>query len=221
MTPKIRKLMLTAHIISTLGWMGAIAAFLALAITGLSNHDSRIVDSAYVGMKLIGWRVIVPLGLASLLTGLIQSLGNTWGLFRHYWVIVKFVLTTVATGLLLLHMTLADRLADIADLPTFYGPRFHGLRIHIMADAAAAIVLLIVNTVLSVFKPRGMTAYGLRKERAQYQTAAARPIYVSVLDRAANMPLWLKVFGLSGVALLVLFRVVILHIAGGHGHHFH
>ena len=39
---------------------------------------------AYLAMDLIGWFVIVPLSLASLLTGLVQALGTTWGLFRHY-----------------------------------------------------------------------------------------------------------------------------------------
>ncbi|HEX6502820.1 MAG TPA: hypothetical protein VF011_06195 [Terriglobales bacterium] len=221
MTPQIRKLTLTAHIVSTVGWIGAIAAFLALAVAGLTNHDARIVTSAYVAMKLVGWRVIVPLGLASLLTGLVQSLGTEWGLWRHYWVIVKFVLTTVATVLLLLHMTLADRLADIANQPAFLSSRFHGPRIHMMADAAAAIALLIVNTVLSVYKPRGMTPYGLRKHRAQYAIGASETAYVPELEKAASAPKWVKVFGIAAIVLLVLFRVVLLHVSGGEGHHFH
>ena len=60
--------------------------------------------AAYIAMELTGWFVIVPLSLASLLTGLVQSLGTTWGLFRHYWVLVKFLLTIGATIVLLLHM---------------------------------------------------------------------------------------------------------------------
>jgi hypothetical protein len=106
---------------------------------------------------LIGWQVIVPLGLASLLTGLVQSLGTAWVLFRHYWVLLKFVLTVIATVLLLLHMTLADRLADTTNQTGFCTSRLYGLRIQIIADAAAAVVLLIVNTVLSVHKPSGKT----------------------------------------------------------------
>jgi len=74
MTQQMRKLVLTAHVVSTVGWLGAIAAFLALAIASLTSNDTRMLDSGYVVMKLIGWRVIVPLGIASLLTGLIQSL---------------------------------------------------------------------------------------------------------------------------------------------------
>jgi hypothetical protein len=220
MTPTIRKLMLTAHVLSTVGWMGAIAAFLALAVIGLTSHETRLVDSSYVAMKLIGWRVIVPLGLASLITGLVQSLGTTWGLFRHYWVLLKFVLTVVATVLLLLHMTAANRLADAVSQTVLVGARLQGLRIQIMADAGAAVLLLIVNTVLSMYKPRGMTQYGLRKQRARYPIAASE-IGVLELDKA-TAPLWVKVFGITAFLLLVLFRVVLLHISGGGGgHHFH
>jgi hypothetical protein len=130
--------MLTVHVVSTVGWMGAIASFLALAVTGLTSHETRLVDSSYIAMKVIGWRVIVPLGLASLVTGLVQSLGTTWGLFRHYWVLLKFVLTVVATVLLLLHMTAANRLADSVSQTALFDSRLHGLRIQIMADAASS-----------------------------------------------------------------------------------
>jgi hypothetical protein len=212
--------MLTAHVISTLGWMGAIAAFLALAATGLTSHETRLVDSSYVAMKLIGWRVIVPLGLASLVTGLIQSLGTTWGLFRHYWVLLKFVLTVVANVLLLLHMTLADRLADTANQLATSGAHLRGVRIQIMADAAAAVVLLIVNTVLSVYKPRGMTPYGSRKQRAEYAKSGSE-VTIPDLGKPAIVPVWVKAFGITAFVLLVLFRVAIVRVSGGHGHHFH
>lgn len=220
MTPKIRKLILTAHVVSTVGWMGAIAAFLALAVSAITSHETRLTTSAYIAMTVIGWRVIVPLGAASLLTGLVLSLGTAWGLFRHYWVIVKFVLTVVATGLLLLHMTLADRLAEFVSQPAFFGPQFHGPRIQIMGDAAGALMLLIANTVLSVYKPRGMTAYGLRKQHA-LAIATSETGYVAESDRTANAPRWVKLFGIAALVLLIIFRVVLLHISGGHGHHFH
>ena len=81
MTSRIRKVALTAHITSTLSWLGAIAAFLALAIAGLRSNDLQLVRSTYLAMALIGWYILVPLCVASLLTGLIMSLGTTWGYF--------------------------------------------------------------------------------------------------------------------------------------------
>jgi hypothetical protein len=106
MTTGVRKFALTAHVTSSVGLLGSIAAFLALAIAGLTSQDIKMVRAAYLAMELIARFVIVPLAFASLLTGLIQSLGTPWGLFRHYWVVVKLLLTVFATVVLLVKMEL-------------------------------------------------------------------------------------------------------------------
>lgn len=172
MTPGIRKLALTAHVTASVGWLRAVASFLALAIAGLTNHNAQMVRSSYLAMELTGWYVIVPLSLASVLTGLIQSLGTTWGLFRHYWVLIKFLMSIPATVLLLLHMRPIERLAGVAAEATLFSPSLAPMRIQVLADAAAALLLLLVAVTLSVYKPRGLTRYGrrkLREERAASQ----------------------------------------------------
>lgn len=83
MSPRLRKISLVAHVTVSVGWLGAVASFLALAVAGLVCEDARTVRSAYVAMELTSWVVIVPLSLAAVLTGLVQSLGTTWGLLRH------------------------------------------------------------------------------------------------------------------------------------------
>jgi hypothetical protein len=88
MTSGLRKFALTAHVTSSVGLLGSIAAFLALAVTGITSQDAQMVRAAYPAMALIARLVIIPLAFASLLTGLIQSLGTPWGLFRRYWVVV-------------------------------------------------------------------------------------------------------------------------------------
>jgi hypothetical protein len=84
MTPRLRKFALTAHITFSVGWLGAVVAYLALAVAGLTSHDVSMVRAAYLSMELTGWFVIVPFSLATVLIGLVQSLGTQWGLFRHY-----------------------------------------------------------------------------------------------------------------------------------------
>src|SRR5258708_30257146 len=101
MTPGLRRLALTTHVTSSVGWLGAVAAFLALAIAGVGSQDGQIVRAAYLAMHLITWFVIVPLSFAALFTGIVQSLGTTWGLFDHYWVVTKLMLTNLATMILL------------------------------------------------------------------------------------------------------------------------
>lgn len=85
MTSNLRKFALTGHVSSSVGFLGAVVGFLALAVAGLTHQNTQIARAAYLTMELVGWFVILPLCLASLLTGLVQSLGTAWGLFQHYW----------------------------------------------------------------------------------------------------------------------------------------
>jgi hypothetical protein len=164
MTPRLRKLALTAHVAVSVGWLGAVAGFLALAVAGLASQDAQTVRGAYLAMELTGWFVLVPLALASLLTGLVQSLGTTWGLFRHYWVLFKLLINVVATIVLLLYMQTLGSLADVAEEGTFSSTDLSMLRSPSPAlHAGAALLLLLVATTLAVYKPRGMTRYGQRK----------------------------------------------------------
>ncbi len=171
MTPRIRNLALTAHVVASVGWLGAVGAFLALAVVGLTGQDSQAVRGAYLVMEPAAWFVLVPLAVASLLTGLVQALGTRWGLFHHYWVVVKLVINVVATTVLIVYMetfrdmaaVARDPSADLGDVRN-PSPLLH---------AALALLLLLAATALAVCKPRGMTPYGRRKQRAE-RTALAR-----------------------------------------------
>ena len=165
--PNARKLALTAHVAASVGWLGAVAGFLALALVGLSSPDSQRVGAAYIAMESLGWLVIVPLSFASLATGLIQSLGTSWGLFRHYWVLIKLLMTVLATSLLLVHMRPIEQIAGVAAETTLGPSDLRGLRIQLVVDAGAAILALLVTTTLSVYKPRGLTPYGWRKMKGE------------------------------------------------------
>ncbi|MDX3525906.1 hypothetical protein P1P75_05525 [Streptomyces sp. ID05-39B] len=169
MPPPLRKVALTAHVAFSVGWLGAVAGFLALAIAGLTSSDAQVVRGAYVAMEVIGWFVLVPFSLASLLTGLIQALGTTWGLVRHYWVLFKFLISVVATVLLLVHMEVAGHVADAAAASSLSGGDLKGMRIQLLADAGAALLVLLVAVALSVYKPRGLTRYGWHRQREQAQ----------------------------------------------------
>jgi hypothetical protein len=165
MPSRLRKLVLTLHVTCSVGWLGAVVAFLALAVAGLTSDDAQRIRGCYLAMESIAWVVIVPLSLASLVTGLVQSLGTTWGLFRHYWIVAKFVLNVLATLLLLVHMQPIGRMAAAAASASFSPSELVGLRVQLIADAAAAVVVLLAAVTLSVFKPRGLTRYGRRLAR--------------------------------------------------------
>jgi hypothetical protein len=167
MPPWLRKLALAVHVTASIGWMGSVAAFLALAVVGLQSRDALLVRSMYLAMDVTATYVIVPLSIASLSSGVVQSLGTSWGLFRHYWVLAKLVITAVSTFLLLTHMQGISFMADVAGQMALASDELHGLRMQLVVDAAAAIGALLVTTLLSIYKPRGLTPYGWRKQREQ------------------------------------------------------
>jgi hypothetical protein len=168
MTPRLRKLLLTAHVTASVGWLGAAVAYIALAITGITSVDAEQARGAYVSLKVIGWCIIVPASLASLLTGLVQSLCTDWGLFRHYWVSAKLLLTSIGTLILLGHMPAVSRMAGLAaGAQSWSSADFGPLPIQLVVHAAGGVLVLLAITTLSVFKPWGRTPYGRRKQRIQ------------------------------------------------------
>ena len=164
MTPSLRKFALTVHVTVSVGWLGAVVVFLALAIVGLASADPQLARGAYLAMQVAGSYVIVPLCLASLATGIVQSLVTKWGLFRHYWVLIKLALTVFATGILLLHTRVIRQMAEVAASGDLSDAAHRGMRLQLVFDASAAVAVLIVATTLAVYKPRGMTRFGRRKQ---------------------------------------------------------
>jgi hypothetical protein len=165
MTPGLRKFALTAHVISSVGWLGAVAVFLAHAILGVTSQDPQLVRAVYLVMEPAAWLILVPLAFASLLTGIVQSLGTTWGLFRHYWVLFKLLINVFATIVLLMYTQTLGYLADLARQATLSSDDLGLLQTpSVVIHAALALLVLLVATVLAVYKPRGMTLYGRRKQ---------------------------------------------------------
>jgi hypothetical protein len=162
MPPPLRRAGLVVHVVSSVGWLGAVAAFLLLAVAALRSTSAATVEALYVGMDLLLTVGLVPLALASLGTGLVQSLGTPWGLLRHYWVLLKLAITALSTLVLLAYVPTMRTFGDAARgqdpqglLPST-SPVLH---------ASAAVLVLLLAAVLSVYKPRGVTPYGWRKTR--------------------------------------------------------
>ena len=161
MTPGLRKLGLVIHLALSVGWIGAVVSYLALGISAVSSEDVETVRAAWIAMDLTGWWAIVPLAIGSLLTGLIISLGTPWGLFRHYWVLITLALTIFCVGILLLHMPTVSAVAQMARTGAAAPEGRGGDLLH----PSVGLLVLLVITVLNVYKPRGVTPYGWRRQR--------------------------------------------------------
>ena len=207
--PALRKFSYTTDVTTSVGWIGAVLVFLAIAAIGLTSQDDRTVRGAYLVMAPAAWFVLVPLAHASLLSGVVLSLGTAWGLFRHYWVVSKLVITAFSTVILLIYMGTFRQMAGIAADPAVdlevvrnASPIVHSILAHI---------LLIAATVLGVYKPLGMTPYGARKHGAQRQAAdlAILPSGSASAPDTATAAQWTYLFAIIAVGFVLLF--VLLH----------
>ena len=167
MNASMRKLSVATHVVSSVSWLGSVAAFLALSVAGVTSRDGDVVRGAYVSMNVIGQFVIVPLSLASPSTGLVVSLGSPWALFRYYRVVMKLLLTLGATILLLLHQFTAVSSAARRAVQQHSGalPTAGPLATQLIFDAGLGLLVLLITTVLSIYKPWGRTRHGRRVER--------------------------------------------------------
>jgi hypothetical protein len=204
MSSRSRKLLLTLHIASSVGWFGAVAAFLVLAVAGVTSEDVQLARASYLLMEPVAWYVIVPLCLASFLSGIIQSLSTRWGLFRHYWILVKLILTFISTLLLLLHLDPISYMALVAATSQHTAADLSGLRVQLVADAAAGMLVLLVITAISVYKPWGKIQYAAKEEYTKPAVQAGPAAGASPRGK----------YMLIGIAALILI-ILLVHLAGG------
>ena len=173
MTPAVRKFALSVHLTLSVGWIGAVAGYLALGITAVRSEDVDTIRSAWTAMEITGWYAIVPLALGSLLTGLVMALGTKWGLFRHYWVAISFVLTVFSAVVLVMHMPDVTATADVAR-------RSEGAALEALGGdlghPGIGLAILVAIQVLNIYKPRGLTRYGWRRQRREEPRRMHAPV---------------------------------------------
>ena len=161
MPPRVRRIALVVHVACSVATIGAVAAFLALALAGL---DGERQPAAYIAMEVVAWCVVLPLVFGALLSGLIQALGTQWGLFRHWWVLVKLIVTLTVALVLLLQLELISNLAAAAAAGRLSTIET-ALRWSPVVHAGAGLLVLLIPVVLSLYKPSGLTRYGWRRQQ--------------------------------------------------------
>ncbi len=173
MSPGLRKFALSVHLAASVGWIGAVVVYLALGVSAVTTPDPQTVRAAWIAMETAGWYAIVPLAIATLLTGLVMAVGTKWGLFRHYWVLISLLLTILATAVLLLHMP------EVSSIAKFVGNAEEselvgGLGGDLLHPSLGLLVLLAIQ-VLNVYKPQGLTPYGWRKQQEERRRRHTAP----------------------------------------------
>jgi hypothetical protein len=156
LSPGARKFVLTAHVVFSVGWIGVAASLLTLAVVGVTSDDTEV----YRAVGVLGGTFLTPASLGVLITGLALGMGTKWGLVRHYWVAAKLVLSIVlALGA---NFGLGRSIRDAARRAE-QGAELGGIPGELVLTTTVSLTLLLVMTVLSVYKPWGRTRYGKRR----------------------------------------------------------
>ena len=160
-----RTLLLTVHVAATVSVLGTDLVLLALGLASTGGADPRTI---YPAAHLVGARLVAPLTVVALGTGVLLGLLTPWGLLRYRWVATKLAITAALTGVVL--VVLVPRLGAAAEAVA--GPAPHalpgGARVPLVVAPAVASALLALNVALAIVKPGGR----LRSRRAG---GAARP----------------------------------------------
>lgn len=141
-----RRLVLTTHIIVSVGLLGDSAGYLAVAVRAASTSDPALARASYQTLEMFAFVFGIPLSFLALGTGLILGLGSKWGVLRYPWVVTKLLLivSVIAVGALVLSGGMTAMIE---------GPG--GAEVRLIAGAAWDVIALIVATVLGVYKPGG------------------------------------------------------------------
>jgi hypothetical protein len=165
--PKARKVVLAAHVVVSVGWLGIAVSKLALGVTAVRSvaADPGLAAAAYRLLDDPVTTITRVAAIATLVTGVMLSVGTKWGLLQHWWIVTKLALT-VAT--ILLGNQVIDGwtqeaftgagLAASDGVGSVVGP----LGRQLVAVMGLNVALLAAASVVSTTKPWGLTVHGRR-----------------------------------------------------------
>lgn len=144
LSPRLRRTVLTVHIVVSVGLLGDVAAVLAVNVRAATTGDPALAAASYELLQMFTVLFGIPLSMLSLATGLALGAGTKWGVLRYRWVASKLLLIVsviVAGALVLGPQTAAMRSGG-------------GSEAALIAASAWDVLALTLATGLSVFKPR-------------------------------------------------------------------
>lgn len=145
---RARRTLLTVHIVSGVGLLGATAATLLLAVSGTTTDEASFARAVYRLMSLNSAVFGIPLSMLTLVSGVVLGLGTHWGVLRHWWTTAKLglILGVVLNGALVIGPSVAALEQDVTAAGTAW---------RLVVAAALSVAMLLAATGVSVFKPGG------------------------------------------------------------------
>jgi hypothetical protein len=157
LSPRTRRLVLTAHVISSVALVGSSAGVLILALSAAATDRTVAAHALYTAMRTAVFAVAVPLSFVALGTGIVLGLGTKWGVLRHRWVVAKLgmLVVIILTGALVVRPSMDHVIAATSAPAPAAKPDLVSSQWQPVIAAASNIVLAMAAVVLAIFKPGG------------------------------------------------------------------
>jgi hypothetical protein len=151
MVKRWRQLTVWLHVLTSVGWMAQAMTLCVLLAVGLAADHPAVRDAATSMAHQVDGRLLAPMAGVSACTGIVLSAATPWGFFLHWWVLIKFAVSTVQVylGIFVLSPALTDSMTTGPSLPLVVGTA-------LMASAIA------FQGWLAVRKPWGTVRRGRR-----------------------------------------------------------
>ncbi|MBT2878452.1 hypothetical protein OHB37_14390 [Streptomyces albidoflavus] len=170
---RLRKIVLTAHVAISVGWLGLVTGMFAMSVSGATTGSAEQQAAMYRTMSMLDEIFLGMTSMFALITGIVVGAGTKWGLLQRRWVAVKFFLTmgVMILGFGVIHQLIlrANELVD-AGAPV-RGGELDTVGWSMAGSAALAVVSLVFMTAVSTYKPWGPTRWG---KKARPRAAASR-----------------------------------------------
>lgn len=152
-----RKFLTFFHIAVAVSVLGVDIVLITLGLAGYTMAP----EAVYPAAQLIGQRVLWPLALLALASGVAVALIGPYGLFRFLWTTVKLTITLALTGLLA--FVLLPALSAAAETAAAGEAIAQSRQLMLILGPIASTSLLLTNIALAVFKPRWRLARATRR----------------------------------------------------------
>jgi hypothetical protein len=160
-SPATYKVLLTAHIIVSVAWIGVVIAKIALKLFAVTAAEPATSAALFFATTRLDF-TFPPLALSTILTGVLLSLGTKWGLVQHYWVATKLALTF---GVIVTAVQFGTRIPRPIGQPSVevgFVAVITAPATLLLTLSATLLLMLVVATILSTYKPWGKTPLGRR-----------------------------------------------------------
>jgi hypothetical protein len=144
---------LTTHIASAVALLGSTLGLSIMGARTAGSDDFHQAHAVYDVMNLLTFSLGIPLSFIALASGILLATTSKWGLFGYWWVTTKLALLV---GVIIIGATVTGASIDtMLDVTERELPAADGARWTLVAAAATQAAMVLIASVLTVFRPGG------------------------------------------------------------------